>query len=238
MIYIRSLLFYVLFILSTAVVTSSVTLARIFGKKAAWKMGQLWGMNSNILLRWICGVRIKIEGTEHIPEQACVIVSKHQSTWETTTLPLYLPPFVWVLKKELTYIPLFGWALAALDAIAIQRSKPREALKQVNNKGMEEIANGRSVVIFPEGTRIAVGETGNYQPSAIMLAKKAGAPILLVAHNAGVCWPKGSMLKHPGVITLRFLPAISAEDVQAGKRNDLLALCEQRIEENCRELGG
>jgi len=238
MIYIRSLLFYVLFVLSTAVVTSAVTIARLFGQHAAWKLGQVWGANSNVLLRYICGIRIKIEGEEHIPEQACVVVSKHQSTWETTTLPLYLPPFVWVLKQELMYIPLFGWALKALDAIAIKRSNPREALKKVNTEGMKELANGRSVLIFPEGTRIAAGETGTYQPSAIMLAKKADVPILLVAHNAGVCWPKGSFLKHPGVITLRFLPALSAAEVKEGKRSDLLTLCETRIEAACRELGG
>ncbi|MDQ6989711.1 MAG: lysophospholipid acyltransferase family protein [Mariprofundaceae bacterium] len=238
MMYIRSILFYVLFILSTALVTSAVTFSRLFGQAAAWKMGQIWGLNSNLLLRYICGIRIKIEGQEHIPTQACVVVAKHQSTWETTTLPLYLPPFVWVLKQELMYIPLFGWALKALDAIAIQRSNPREALKKINNEGIKELQNGRSVLIFPEGTRTAVGETGNYQPSAIMLAKKAEVPILLVAHNAGVCWPRGSILKQSGTITLRFLPPISAQEVQEGKRNDLLATCETRIEAACRELGG
>ncbi|MDX8384756.1 MAG: lysophospholipid acyltransferase family protein [Ghiorsea sp.] len=143
-----------------------------------------------------------------------------------------------MLKKELMYIPLFGWALKALGAIAIRRSNPREALKQVNEQGVAHMLAGRSVVIFPEGTRTAVGETGNYQPSAIMLAKKAGVAVLPVAHNAGVCWPKGSYLKHPGTITLRFLPPIAAEDVKARKRNELLAECEARIEENCRELGG
>jgi len=238
MIVFRSALFYVSFLLMTLVVVTLVVCSRIFGANAALQTAKLWGLSSNFMLKVLCNVHVKVEGTEHIPSQACVVVSKHQSTWETTTLPQFLPPFAWVLKKELTYIPLFGWALKALDAIAIQRSNPREALKQVNTLGIAHMQAGRSVVIFPEGTRIAVGETGNYQPSAIMLAKKANVPILLVAHNAGVCWPKGSYLKHPGTITIRFLAPISAEDVKEKKRNDLLAECESRIEAACRELGG
>jgi len=175
---------------------------------------------------------------EHIPDAPCVVVAKHQSTWETAQLPLVLPIFAWVLKKELMYIPLFGWALYALDAIAIQRSNPREALKQVNALGLQTLKSGRSVVIFPEGTRSAVGVTGNYQPSAMMLAKKAEVAILPVAHNAGICWPKGTILKYPGTITLRILPPISAADVQNRKRADLLDECKTRIEETCRQLEG
>ncbi len=238
MTYIGSLIFYVLTNIITFTLAPIVVVMRIFGANAAWQTAKFWGISSNFLLRYLCGVRIRYEGLEHIPSEPCVVVAKHQSTWETTTLPLLLPPFAWVLKKELMYIPFFGWALKALGAIGIVRSNPREALKQVNDLGLAALESGRSVVIFPEGTRTPVGQTGNYQPSAIMLAKKAGVAILPVSHNAGVCWPKGSVFKRPGTITIRFLPLIPAEDVTDKKRNELLSDCETRIEEACRELGG
>lgn len=236
--YIRSLMFYIFTNTITVVLAPIVVFMRIFGSNAAWQTAKFWGISSNFLLRYLCGVKIRYEGLEHIPSEPCVVVAKHQSTWETTTLPLLLPPFAWVLKKELMYIPFFGWALMALGAIGIVRSNPREALKQVNDLGLKALESGRSVVIFPEGTRTPVGQTGNYQPSAIMLAKKAGVPILPVSHNAGVCWPKGSMLKRSGTITIRFLPLIPADEVVEKKRNELLSDCETRIEAACRELGG
>ena len=235
---IGSIIFYFLTNIITFTLAPTVVLMRIFGARAAWETAKFWGISSNFLLRYLCGIKIKYEGLEHIPSEPCVVVAKHQSTWETTTLPLLLPPFSWVLKKELMHIPLFGWALVALTAIGIQRDNPREALKQVNDFGTKALEEGRSVVIFPEGTRTPVGETGNYQPSAFMLAKKAGVGILPVSHNAAVCWPKGAIIKHPGTITIRFLPIIPADVVTEKKRNELMQDVEQQIEETCRELGG
>jgi 1-acyl-sn-glycerol-3-phosphate acyltransferase len=219
------------------IISTLVVVARIFGRDAAWTTGKLWGKTGNLFLFLTCGIRVKIEGQENIPDEPCVYAVKHQSTWETTTLPVALPPFAWILKKELMYIPFFGWALYALGAIAINRSNPRAALKQVNEKGVAQIKSGRSVVIFPEGTRAAVGEAGQYKPGVILLAKKAGVPIVPVAHNAGLCWPKGTVIKHAGIITMRILPPIPAQDVQEKKRNDVLAEIEESIETNCRDLG-
>ena len=235
--YLQAWLFYGVFSIVTVVIALLVIIARIFGRDFAWQVGHLWGITGNALLFLICGIRVKIEGKEHIPNQPCVYAVKHQSTWETTTLPTVLPPFNWVLKKELLYIPIFGWGLYVLGVIAINRSSAREALKQVNEKGTAQIQAGRSVVIFPEGTRAAVGEAGQYKPGVILLAKKAQTMIVPIAHNAGLCWPKGTIIKHGGTITLRILPPISAEDVQNKKRNDLLAEIEESIESNCRDLG-
>jgi 1-acyl-sn-glycerol-3-phosphate acyltransferase len=235
--YLQAWLFYGLFSIATVVIALMVIVARIFGREAAWKVGHLWGMIGNALLFLICGIRVRIEGKENIPNEACVYAAKHQSTWETTTLPTVLPSFTWILKKELMYIPIFGWGLYALGVIAIDRSSAREALKQVNEKGVKHIKAGRSVVIFPEGTRAAVGEKGKYQPGVVLLAKKAKTMIVPIAHNAGLCWPKGTIIKHAGTITLRILPPISAQDVQEKKRNDLLAEIEETIESNCRDLG-
>lgn len=233
----RSYLFYGIYAPSTILIAILVIMSRIFGRDFAWTVGKLWGLVGNGLLRLTCGIKIQIEGRENIPDIPCVVAVKHQSTWETCTLPLVLPPFAWILKKELMYIPFFGWALYALGAIPIVRANPRDALKQVNSKGQKQMQTGRSVVIFPEGTRTAVGEAGEYKPSMILLAKQAKVPILPIAHNAGLCWPKGTFIKQPGTITMRILPPISAEQVANGKRNDVLADIESKIEHACRALG-
>ncbi|MDQ7005424.1 MAG: lysophospholipid acyltransferase family protein [Ghiorsea sp.] len=235
--YLQAWLFYGLYTVLTICIATLIVIARIFGRGAAWQVGKLWGLTGNALLFLIYGIRVKIEGKENIPNEACVYAVKHQSTWETTTLPLALPPFAWILKKELMFIPFFGWALYALGTVAINRSNPRAALKQVNEKGVAQIKAGHSVVIFPEGTRTAVGETNEYKPGVILLAKKANVPIVPVAHNAGLCWPKGTIFKQSGTIILRILPPISVEDVQQKKRNDVLLDIETRIEATCRELG-
>ncbi len=236
--YIQALLFYGTYTVCTLIIAVLVIVARIFGRNASWQVGKLWGLVGNALLWLFCGIQVKIEGREHIPAEPCVVAVKHQSTWETAALPAVLPAFAWILKKELMYIPFFGWALYALGAIAIVRSNPREALKQVNEKGREQLESGRSVVIFPEGTRTAVGEAGVYKPGVILLAKKAGVAILPVAHNAGICWPKGTILKYSGTITLRVLAPISAAEVAEKKRSDLLAEIEEKIETACRAMGG
>ncbi|WP_038246996.1 lysophospholipid acyltransferase family protein [Ghiorsea bivora] len=236
--YIQAILFYFLYIIATVSIATACILARVFGRDVAWKVGYLWSMVGNFLLKLIYGIKVVIEGKENIPDEPCVIVANHQSTWETATLPVVLPPFAWILKKELMYIPFFGWALYALDAIPIVRSNTRDALRQVNEKGTAQLKSGRCVVIFPEGTRRPVGQPGTYKPGAVVLAKKAGVAILPIAHNAGACWPKDSWFKHKGTITLRVLPPISAEDVQEKKRNDILAECETRIVSACKEIGG
>lgn len=236
--YIQAWLFYGIYTVCTIIIAILVLVARMFGRDMAWNVGKLWGLVGNFLLWLICGIKIKVEGREHIPAEPCVVAVKHQSTWETAALPALLPAFAWILKKELMYIPFFGWALYALGAIAIVRSNPREALKQVNEKGRAQLRAGRSVVIFPEGTRTAIGEAGTYKPGVILLAKKAGVAILPIAHNAGVCWPKGTILKYSGTITLRILPLVSAKDVVEKTRNELLTEIEERIETACRALGG
>ncbi len=236
--YIQALLFYTFYTMATVAIATVVILVRIFGRNVSWSVGYSWSLVGNFLLRMIYGIRINIEGRENIPDEPCVVVANHQSTWETTTLPVVLPPFAWILKKELMYIPFFGWALYALGAIPIVRSNPRGALKQVNEKGTAQLKSGRFVVIFPEGTRRPVGQPGKYQPGAVILAKKAEVGILPIAHNAGVCWPKGSWFKHKGTITLRVLPPISAQNVQSMHRNDVLAACESKIVSACKEIGG
>jgi len=233
---IRSTLFNGVFFLLTGAFSLLLIVSRPFGFAAAWFWGRAWTALILGSLRLICGVRVVIEGREQLPDIPCVVMSKHQSAFETIAMPRLIPPFVWVLKRELFYIPIFGWALWALNAIAIRRSQPREALKQVLTQGKRFLEQGRWVVIFPEGTRSAPGESGQYQASGIMLAQQAKVGILPMAHNAGQHWPKHGFVKHPGTIRVRFLPYISAEDVQAAKRGELLQRLQMEIESTTREL--
>ena len=238
MLWLRSALFNICFMLSTVIFSIILLLARLFGFRACWFWARAWSASTFWLLRLICGIRLEIEGREHFPDEACVVMAKHQSAAETVAMPILVPAYVWVLKRELYSIPIFGWALRAIGTIAIRRSSPAEAVKQLIRQGTSFLQQGRWVVIFPEGTRSASGTTGKYQPGGVVLAQKAGTGILPMAHNAGVCWPKRGFIKRPGTIHVRFLPFISAEEVDASKRNDLLERLKLEIESATRELGG
>lgn len=166
-----------------------------------------WNWMAIHWLRLTCGVRWKVEGVLPEPGNG-VIIANHQSTWETFFLPLIVNGPVFVLKRELMRLPVFGWGLALAHPIAIDRAASREALKQILQQGAERLRDGRWVVIFPEGTRTAVGEPLKYKPGGAMLATQNGARIVPVAHNAGCAWPRGSFLKKPCTITFRIGPVI------------------------------
>jgi len=147
-----------------------------------------------------CGIRYRVEGAENIPAGACVVLSKHQSAWETLFLQAYLEPTTTVAKRELLRIPFFGWGMALTGPIAIDRDKPSQALKDVIRQGSEHLAAGKRVIIFPEGTRTLPGEQREYSAGGAMLAVKAGVPVLPVALNSAACWPRGTLIKKPGLI--------------------------------------
>lgn len=238
MLFIRSALFNLCFFMLTPLLSVLILLSRPFGFSASWFWAKLWSRSLLALLRIICGIRVEIEGREHFPDAPCVVMAKHQSAMETVAMPMLVPPYAWILKRELFHIPIFGWALAVMGTIAIRRGNPREAIKQVIEQGRARLDDGRWVVIFPEGTRSTVGTTGNYQPGGVVVAQKAEAAILPMAHNAGVHWPKRGFIKKPGTVTFRFMPLIDAETVSATKRNDLLQRLERDIEAETRKLGG
>jgi len=238
MLMLRSALFNLCFFVLTLIFSTLLIASRPFGFPAAWFWGKAWSASTIGLIRMICGVWLEIEGREHLPDTPCVVLAKHQSAFETIAMPSLVPAFVWVLKRELFYIPVFGWALWALNEIAIRRSNPREALKQVMKQGKHFLKEKRWVVIFPEGTRTEPGQTGDYQASGFMLARKAGVGIIPMAHNAGVCWPKRGFIKHPGTVRVRFLPYITPGEVTNTPRNDLLERLKTDIETATRELGG
>lgn len=166
--------------------------------------------------RVVCGVRYRVEGRHNIAREPVVYMSKHQSAWETLAFQAILPPHVMVIKRELLWIPFFGWGLAMMSPIAIDRAAGRQALKQVQDQGKERLDDGFAVVIYPEGTRIAPGTTGRYHTGGAWLAVKAGVPIVPIAHNAGYLWPRNSFVKRPGVITVSIGPPIAT----LGRRPD------------------
>lgn len=163
-------------------------------------------------LELVCNLKYEVEGLGNIPKVPTVVVSKHQSAWETIAYQVIFPPQAWVLKRELLWLPFFGWALAATQPIAINRATPLRALDQVVKQGKKRLTQGRWIVVFPEGTRMPPGKMGKFNPGGAMLAVKTGAPILPVAHNAGCFWPKQGFLKKPGTIKVIIGPAINTVD--------------------------
>ncbi|MAD57433.1 MAG: 1-acyl-sn-glycerol-3-phosphate acyltransferase [Porticoccus sp.] len=197
----RSTLFYAFYVV---VIVLFGTFISIFGIIIPIKKRQNIATFANvIIIKWLqisCGVKFKVYGIENIPNKPCVILSKHQSGWETFYLQRLLRPASTILKKELFWIPFFGWALYFMRPIAIDRSNPKEALQQILSQGLKRLSNGQNVLIYPEGTRVEPGEIGRYGRSGAALAIAADVPILPISHNAGRCWPKHSFLKRSGTI--------------------------------------
>ncbi|WP_455203895.1 lysophospholipid acyltransferase family protein [Kaarinaea lacus] len=159
-----------------------------------------WGTLIIWLLRLICNLKYEVSGQENIPKGAGIIFSKHQSSWETIALQRIFPPQVWVLKRELFYVPVFGWILALLGSVGIDRKSGRKAVQQIVDQGTQRLQQGRWIVVFPEGTRVAPGKRKRYGIGGAVLAEKSGYPVVPVAHNAGEFWPRRGLLKKPGVI--------------------------------------
>ncbi len=162
------------------------------------------------VLERVCGVRYQVEGREHIPEGPCIVFSKHQSTWETLVMQKLFPPQTWVLKRELLWLPFFGWGLALLKPIAIDRNAGRRAIRQVVEQGIDRLRAGIWVIIFPEGTRLPPGKRIRYRLGGAMLAAKSGYPVLPVAHNAGELWPRGVFIKRSGTVRVVIGPPIAS----------------------------
>lgn len=160
------------------------------------------------LTRHIVGIRYEVIGRENIPEQPGVVLSNHQSTWETFFLQQVFSPQTQLIKKELLYVPFFGWAFALARPIAIDRSNARDSLKQLSKEGGERLAEGSWILVFPEGTRVLPGQPAKFSRGGAALACANMAPVVPVAHNAGEFWPKAGWGKRPGTVTVMIGPAI------------------------------
>ena len=192
-----------------------------------------WSRAVVLLARNLLGIEWRVEGRENLPARPAVILSKHQSAWETLAFQQIFPPQVHVLKRELLWIPFFGWGLALMSPIAIDRSRGVAALRSMARRGRERLGQGFWIVVFPEGTRVAPGERRAYQLGGAWLAAASGAPIVPVAHNAGLVWPRNAVLKHPGTVTVRIGPPIDSANRDPKTLN---ALAETWIEEQQKAL--
>jgi len=195
-----SVVFTTIMVASVVVYGLLVCVLRVFGYRIMYRGVIVWCRMMLALLRWLCGLDYVVEGREHLPAATSVVLMKHASSWETIAQLLIFPPQTWVLKRELMWAPILGWALFFLKPIAINRQGGRAAVQQVITQGKARLDEGLWVVIFPEGTRVPWGQSGRFGLSGTLLAQAAGLPIVPVAHNAGWFWPRRSMLKKPGTI--------------------------------------
>jgi 1-acyl-sn-glycerol-3-phosphate acyltransferase len=194
-----------------------------------WAAFQMWS------LRVLCRLRYRVRGYERLPPGPAIVMAKHQSTWETLSLSLIFPPQTWVLKREVIWIPLFGWALAALKPIAIDRGSKREAIQQVIAQGGDRLNAGIWVTVFPEGTRVAPGFRRRWGQSGAVLAAQTGYPVVPVAHNAGHFWPRRKFLKRPGTIELIIGPTVAS---RGRSHEEILREAEDWVVRTMEELEG
>jgi len=195
-------------------------------RRLVMSFGTLWSKVSLDLLGGIVGLRHEVRGAGNLPRGGCIVAMKHQSAWDTLALPVVLDDPAVVLKRELMLIPLYGWYASRAGAIAVDRKAGAAALKRMVADAKAAAAAGRPIVIFPEGTRTAVGAPPRYQPGVAALYLQLGLPLVPVAVNSGVYWGRRAFLKRPGRIVLEILPAIPP----GLTRRDVMAELERRIE--------
>ena len=198
--------------LTLVVISVGVRRTPLWWFAVGWFRLVIWGA------RVILGIQVRVSGMEHLPVGAnspAVLLSKHQSTLETLLLPTLMPhPLAYVFKRELLRIPFFGWSMARLDMIHINRESRTLAMKHVIARGKVLLARGTWVIMFPEGTRMARGERGTYQTAGTRLAVEAGAPVIPIAVTSGKCWPRMSYIKFPGVVDVSIgkpIPSVGRE---------------------------
>ena len=233
-VYLGSTLFFIYVLFSTPIVGVAILGGFFLPFKTRYKFADIWIDCLLYMLNLCCGLSYEVEGLENIPKnQAAIILSKHQSAWETIALRQIITPQTAVLKKSLLQIPFGGWALATLKPIAIDRQNQKEALKMLIDQGIERLQEGLFVVVFPEGTRVAPGHSKKFNAGGAMLAQKSGFPVIPLAHNAGEFWPRNSFLKYPGVIKVKIGPPIDTVDK---KSKDINAEAESWINQAMAEI--
>lgn len=230
---IRSSLFWVAFLPSSLVIAFLITVSFFMPLGFRINLIKTWIWINLSWLKLVCGLDYQIEGLDNIPADGFIVMSKHSSTWETIALQKFFRPMVWVIKRELTHIPFFGWGLKAMDAIAINRGTGRKAIKQLINEGRQRMDEGRIVMLFPEGTRVLPGQYKPFKLGGAILAQKTGYQILPIAHNAGEYWPRHSWIKWPGTIKVVIGKPIDPGDL---KPDQIIQQVEQWVLETCEQI--
>mgnify|MGYP001345480563 FL=1 len=214
MLLLRSLLYFVGSIISLILISFSGLLLIFASYPTRQKFLSQWAIFCMWWLKITLNIKTNVVGRENIINSSCIIISNHQSTWETLAFQTIFPAHTWVLKRELLWLPVFGWSLALLKPIIINRGEKLNAIKKVIKQGADRLEKGISIVIYPEGTRQPYKKLGVYQNGGSAIAKKTGYSIVPVYHNAGKIWPKGSFIKKPGVITVVIGEAISQSNLK------------------------
>ncbi|MEW5881567.1 MAG: lysophospholipid acyltransferase family protein [Pseudomonadota bacterium] len=230
----RAILYLLVMTITVAPWSFVVVASWVTPPATRYRLAVMWTRLAIRAARAICGVRWRVEGWENLPDGPAIVLPKHQSTWETFWLPSFMPRRLsFVYKRELHWIPFFGWGIASLGMINIDRSRGQDAFEQVVRQGTELLRDGWWIVIFPEGTRTPPGSTKRYKTGGARLAVRTGAQVVPIALNSGECWPRGPLIKRPGEITVSIGPPIDP----AGKSADeLAALVESWIENEMRRI--
>ena len=215
----RSLLFLLGMAMLTIFFGITCLLTVVLPYRLRYKYIVLWSQCNLFWLRITCGLKHEVIGEENIPDYPCIVMSNHQSTWETLAIGTIFPPLIWVVKRELLLIPIFGWGLWLTHPIALNRSAGRRAADQLVTQGKEKLKNGRFILIFPEGTRTPPGTKRKYKIGGALLAEKTGVDIVPVAHNSGNYWARKQLTKKSGTIKLVIGPPIHSQGKSANQIN-------------------
>jgi 1-acyl-sn-glycerol-3-phosphate acyltransferase len=216
----RSLLFNLMMFGTVVVFASLSVLTFPFAPLTRYRFIRQWARFQIWLARVLLGMGYEVSGREHLPTHgSAIILAKHQSSWETLAFQEIFPPQVWVLKRELLWVPFFGWGLAMLQPIAIDRGAGRKAVQQIIDQGRQRLDTGRWVVVFPEGTRVAAGQQRRFGIGGAALASGTGYPVVPVAHDAGYYWPRRGFRKRPGTIRVVIGPLIDSRGKSAEEVN-------------------
>jgi 1-acyl-sn-glycerol-3-phosphate acyltransferase len=217
----RSLVFTAFFWVWTFLYAIFFTVTAVFlPYRARFALARFWGHSLLTVLHVVCGLGYRVEGRENLPAGCHVALVKHSSAWETFAQTVLVPPQAWVLKRELLWIPVIGWGIRLLRAIAINRGAGGAAVRQMIDQGKQRIADGMWIVVFPEGTRMAPGETRRYGAGGAAMAAAAGALVVPVAHNSAYFWPRRGLLKRRGTIRVVIGPPIATAGRDAREINE------------------
>lgn len=205
---IRSAAYWLVLCLSTVLFASMLLLSFALPFRMRYVYAKAWGFSNLLALKYICKLNYRLEGAGNLPKEPVIVFAKHQSVYEIIVMLTLFGPLAWVAKRELLLLPFFGWAFMLSRPIVINRKAGTRAVDQLVRQGSRSLTEGRSVMIFPEGTRTAPGAKLNYRIGGAILAEKSGYPVLPVAHNAGEYWSRNSFIKWPGTVTLSIGPLI------------------------------
>ncbi|MGD2084078.1 MAG: lysophospholipid acyltransferase family protein [Chromatiales bacterium] len=231
----RSLVYFALLAATTFVFALPMVLfGRVIPHRWLMSLSGQWACTNLRLQKAVCGLGYEIQGMENLPEGGVIVMAKHQSAWETIALRGLLPRRqTWVLKRELLWVPVFGWALAMTGPIAVDRKAGRAAARQLVDEGRRRLDQGHCLILFPEGTRVAPGEHGKYHIGGGLLAAASGYPVVPIAHNAGVFWARRGVKKYPGTIRVVLGAPIPPQDLSAAQ---ITRRVEQWIEQTMETL--